>query len=185
MFSLAFLMIRGEADRELVKDLFEKYEQMMYKKAYSILHNRTDAEDTVQDTMIKIIDGLEKIRILEGNEVGYYLTSMTKNAAYDMLRKKTRLPESNVMVELNKIESDISIEDITLTKIDSERINEALKKLPDNEYEILFWNLRVGYSPSEIAVLLGISPNAARQRIYRAKMNLKTQLEKEGITNDV
>ncbi|MCH5206729.1 MAG: sigma-70 family RNA polymerase sigma factor [Oscillospiraceae bacterium] len=185
MFSLAFLLIRDAADRDFVKDLFKNNEQMMYKIAFNILHNRTDAEDTVQNTIIKVIDSLEKIRTLDSTEIEYYLSVMTKNTALDMQRKTKRLPESNVMEELDEMESDISVEEAALMNINSERIKEALRRLPEQEYEILFLNLQVGLSPSEIADQLGITSNTARQRIFRAKNNLKKELEKEGITNDV
>lgn len=185
MFSLAFLLIRDAADRDFVKDLFKNNEQMMYKIAFNILHNRTDAEDTVQNTIIKVIDSLEKIRTLDSAEIEYYLSVMTKNTALDMQRKTNRLPESNVMEELDEMEADISVEEAALMNINSERIKEALRRLPEQEYEILFLNLQVGLSPSEIADQLGITSNTARQRIFRAKNNLKKELEKEGITNDV
>lgn len=185
MFSLAFLLIRDEADRDFVKDLFKNNEQMMYKIAFNILHNRTDAEDTVQNSIIKVIDSLEKIRTLDSTEIEYYLSVMTRNTALDMQRKTNRLPESNVMEELDGMEADISVEEAALMNINTERIKEALRRLPEQEYEILFLNLQVGLSPSEIAEQLGITSNTARQRIFRAKNNLKKELEKEGITNDV
>ena len=185
MFSLAFLLIRDEADRDFVKDLFKNNEQMMYKIAFNILHNRTDAEDTVQNSIIKVIDSLEKIRTLDSTEIEYYLSVMTRNTALDMQRKTNRLPESNVMEELDEMEADISVEEAALMNINTERIKEALRRLPEQEYEILFLNLQVGLSPSEIAEQLGITSNTARQRIFRAKNNLKKELEKEGITNDV
>lgn len=185
MFSLAFLLIRDEADRDFVKDLFKNNEQMMYKIAFNILHNRTDAEDTVQNSIIKVIDSLEKIRTLDSTEIEYYLSVMTRNTALDMQRKTDRLPESNVMEELDGMEADISVEEAALMNINTERIKEALRRLPEQEYEILFLNLQVGLSPSEIAEQLGITSNTARQRIFRAKNNLKKELEKEGITNDV
>ena len=185
MFSLAFLLIRDEADRDFVKNLFKNNEQMMYKIAFNILHNRTDAEDTVQNSIIKVIDSLEMIRTLDSTEIEYYLSVMTRNTALDMQRKTNRLPESNVMEELDVMEADISVEEAALMNINSERIKEALRRLPEQEYEILFLNLQVGLSPSEIADRLGITSNTVRQRIFRAKNNLKKELEKDGITNDV
>ena len=181
MFSLAFLMIRDESDKEFVKDLYIKHEQMMYKIAYNILHNRTDAEDVVQDTFMKIIDNLEKIRRIDNNETKFYLSVMTKHAAKDMQRKANHLPESITMEEIDEIEADTSVESSVMTKIAAERIKEVLRSLPSNEYEILFLNLIIGYQPSEIAKMYGISSNTARQQIFRAKQHLKRELEKEEV----
>lgn len=179
MFSLAFLMIRDESDREYVKDLYIKYEQAMFKIAYNILHNSTDAEDAVQNTFIKIIDRLEKVRAIDSNETKYYLSIMTQNAAKDIQRKANNLPRS--IEELDELESDISVEDSVMVKIDLERFKTALGSLPENEHEILFLNLIIGHSPAEIAALYGIPSNTARQRIFRAKQHLKQVLENDEV----
>lgn len=48
-------MISDSNDRELVRLLYEKNEQLLYNVAYKILNNRTDAEDAVQDTFVSVI----------------------------------------------------------------------------------------------------------------------------------
>lgn len=185
MFSAAFLMIRDESDREFVKKLFIKHEQMMYKIAYNILHNEFEAEDALQNTLVKVIDSLEKILAIDCNEVEFYLAVMAKNTALDMQRKTNRLPKSNKMEEIDDIESDFSVEESTFTKLGSEKIKNVMASLSENDYEVLFMNVIMGFSPSEISEKFGISPTAARQRIFRAKQNLRNELDKEGITNDV
>ena len=185
MFSLAFLLIRDDADKEFVKDLFKKYDQKMYKAAYNVLQNRTDAEDAVQSTVIKIIDNLEKIRELKDSVVEFYLASMAKHTACDMLRRKIRKPDSYFMEELDEMEAEYSVEDTVIMKMDLDEIKTALKRLPEQEYVILFMNLIAGDSPTEIAEKLGISPNTARQRIHRAKQKLIKEYDNEGVANDV
>ncbi|MCH5196726.1 MAG: sigma-70 family RNA polymerase sigma factor [Oscillospiraceae bacterium] len=182
MFSAAFLMTLDEPDRKLVDDLYKKYEQMMYRIAFNVLHNFHDAEDAVHSTFVKVIDDLEKIRAINDNEIRYYISVMTKNTALDIQRKNNRIEVSD---ELDDLETDCSVEDKVLTKIDADRINEALMSLPDSDYIVMFLNLILEHSPSEIAQMLNITPTAARQRIFRAKQKLRDLLEKEGITNDV
>ena len=181
MFSLAFLMISDESDSKFVEDLYIKYEQMMYKIAYNILQSGTDAEDAVQNTFLNIIDSLERIRVINDAQTKYYLATMVKHAAVDIQRKANRLPESNVMEELDNVEADISVEEIAMMKFEADEVRRVLKTLPDNEVEILFLNLVIGYQPSRIAELFGISPNTARQQVFRARKHLKQKCEKEEI----
>lgn len=185
MFSAAFLMTLDEPDRKLVDDLYKKYEQMMYRIAFNVLHNFHDAEDAVHSTFVKVIDDLEKIRAINDNEIRYYISVMTKNTALDIQRKNNRIEVSDELDELDDKKTDCSVEDKVLTKIDADRINEALMLLPDRDYEVLYLNLVREHSPSEIAQKLNITPIAARQRIFRAKQKLRDLLEKEGMTNDV
>ena len=63
MLSALLSMINDETDKELVRSLYEANEQLMYNVAYNILHNRTDAEDAVQDSFVSVINHLEKIQI--------------------------------------------------------------------------------------------------------------------------
>ena len=60
MLSAFLSMIKDETERELVRSLYEANEQIMYNIAYNILHNRTDAEDAVQDSFVRVINHLEK-----------------------------------------------------------------------------------------------------------------------------
>lgn len=39
----------GNSDDKLISELFVEYRQMMFKMAIGILHNKSDAEDVVQD----------------------------------------------------------------------------------------------------------------------------------------
>lgn len=60
---LAIIMaIEDEDDRSFVETIFNKYAEKMYLEAVNILHNHADAEDCVQDTIVKIIDKLDRFK---------------------------------------------------------------------------------------------------------------------------
>ena len=101
-----------------------------------------------------------------------------------MLKKKQRHPEIDID-EVYDVQTDDNIEDEILDKINSEEIRNALRELSDNDYEILFLYLVKEHNPSEIADLIGISANLARQRIFRARKRLIKLLGKRGITNEI
>ena len=90
MLSALLSMINDETDKELVRSLYEVNEQLMYNVAYNILHNRTDAEDAVQDSFVSVINHLEKIREIDCNETRFYLVIVVKNISLNMLKKKQR-----------------------------------------------------------------------------------------------
>ena len=184
MLASLLAMIDSDSDRDFVSALYKQYEQMLYRVAFNILHNRTDAEDAVQDTFVRIIDNLDKIRNISSNETGFYLVIIVKNISINKINKKKRHPEVDIY-ELYDIQSDCSVEDTMLQKVDSELIRNALSELPDDDYEILFLYLIREYSPTEISELFGISANTVRQRIFRAKQRLIKLLEKRGVTNDI
>ena len=184
MLSAFLSMIKDETERELVRSLYEANEQIMYNIAYNILHNRTDAEDAVQDSFVRVINHLEKICEIDCNETRFYLVIIVKNVSLNMLKKKQRHPEIDID-EVYDVQTDDNIEDEILDKINSEEIRNALRELSDNDYEILFLYLVKEHNLSEIADLIGISANLARQRIFRARKRLIKLLGKRGITNEI
>ena len=183
MLSAVLSMIKDETDKELVRSLYENNEQLMYNIAYNILHNRSDAEDAVQDAFVSVINHLEKIREIICNETRFYLVIIVKNISLNMLKKKQRHPEVDID-EVFDTQSDENVEVEALGKINSEIIREALRELSDKDYEIMFLYLIKEHTPSEIAQLLGITGNQARQRIFRARQRLIKLLEKRGVNNE-
>lgn len=183
MISAALAMVSNETDKELIRSLYENNEQLMYNVAYKILHNRFDAEDAVQDAFVSVINHLEKIREINCNETRFYLVIIVKNAALNMLRKKKRYPEADID-EVYEAQADCNIESEILSKINSETIREALGELPDKDYEIMFLYLVKEHTSPEIAQLLGITENLARQQIFRARQRLIKLLEERGISNE-
>ena len=168
MLSAILSMINDETDRELVRSLYEVNEQLMYNIANKILHDRAEAEDAVQTAFVNVINNLEKIREINCNETRFYLVTVVKNIAINMLKKKQQHPEIDID-EIYDAQSDDKVENTIIGKINS---------------EIIFLYLVKELSPSEIAKLLGITGNHARQRIFRARQRLIQSLEKRGITNE-
>lgn len=57
---------------------------------------------------------------------------------------------------------------------------EEVQRLSPKYREVLVLYYYMGYNTNEIAVLLGIRPDAVRARISRARLRLKTELEGQG-----
>ena len=68
----------------------------MYKVAYQILHNRHDAEDAVHDSVIAIIDNLEKIKKINCHETWSYIVTIVKSRAFNIYQRKGKRSEREV-----------------------------------------------------------------------------------------
>ena len=58
----------------------------------------------------------------------------------------------------------------------------AIAHLPAQYREVLLLRHAQGYSTREVAEILELNYDAARKLLYRAKIALKDQLEKEGMS---
>lgn len=162
---------QSNAKNKFIDKLFKDYSQMMYNVAFGILHKETDAEDAVHEAFIRIITHLPKIMQISRNEIAFYLVIIVKNIAYDMLRESKHIASTDI--DTLNISSDEDIECLTIEKLTCEEIAAELRKLPENDYEILYMYIILQFRPNEIADMLNITPDTVRQRIYRAKQKLK------------
>lgn len=69
MLFYAALMTLDETHRDFVGQLYETHKKKIYEIAYSILKNRHDAEETVDEVMIRVINNVEKFMQSDGNEI--------------------------------------------------------------------------------------------------------------------
>ena len=94
---LAIIMaIEDEGDRLFVENIFNNYSEKMYLVAVNILHNHDDAEDCVQDTIVKIIDKLDLFKNAQQENYLIKLVVITcRNTAINKYEKKKRGKKHN------------------------------------------------------------------------------------------
>ena len=108
-------------DSNILNNLYNEYNRLIYGIAFSILKNKEDSEDIVQIVFMKIFQ-MDKTKLPTNNEASW-LYSLTKNETLNYLRKKKQ--------ELNLDEIYyISEEDKELNKIiDNDSYNRLIAKL--------------------------------------------------------
>ena len=89
------IAIEDEDDRSFVETIFNKYAEKMYLEAVNILHNHADAEDCVQDTIVKIIDKLDRFKHAQQED---YLIKVIpcRNTALNKYKKKSTENKSTI-----------------------------------------------------------------------------------------
>lgn len=173
----------GNSDDKLISELFVKYRQMMFKIAFGILHNKADAEDTVQDAFLWIINNLEKILQIPCHEKGNYFASIIEHRSIDIYRKKINHPTENFDEHLD-LRADERIEATALSNATIGEIKSAMNELSGRDYEMLFLYLFKQMSPKEIGEAMGITENNIRSYIKRARKRFIKILHKRGIDHD-
>ncbi len=168
---------------ELINELFETYKEMMFKIAMGILHNRSDAEDAVQDAFLWIINNLSKITQIPCHERGNYFATIIEHRSIDIYRKKTNHPTENFDEQLD-LRADERVEEAALSNATVDEIKSAMNELSGGDYEMLYLYLFKQMSPKEIGEAMGISENNIRSYIKRARKRFVKILHKRGIDYD-
>jgi len=142
-------------------------------------------DDVVQETYIRAYRSLVKNKFKEESKLSSWLFTIARNESIRMNRKlksgerrREKYVEKNLEYlndsEENNIEEKMERDDLI------EKLNEAVKKLPDKYKEVIDLYIK-GFNEKEIANFLSISRGTVKSRIHRGKEKLKEIFDKEEI----
>ncbi|WP_242826936.1 RNA polymerase sigma factor [Butyrivibrio sp. MC2013] len=144
--------------------LIDNYGNSILRVAYSYLHNMTDAEDILQDTLVQYI----KTRPL--------LESPAHEKAW-LLRVAANLSKNKIDYKKVREADELMEELVAEEEEDLAFVWEAVKSLPDNNREVIHLFYHEGYSTAEIASILGRKEATIRSDLKRGRDRLKKILK--------
>jgi RNA polymerase sigma-70 factor (ECF subfamily) len=164
--------VRSEVD---LAALVETHAALLFRVAHSILRNRAEAEDAVQDTFLRVLQHRHKLAQIEDLRV--WLVRIAWNLALDRKRRMNpgqfeegfvdtliarELPADQQLAEQRSIAA-------TLAAIDA---------LPKTERAVLLLSALDELDALAIAAVLNKSPSAVRALLFRARTRLRQRLQK-------
>ena len=183
-------IIAGE--RELFYDLIKPYERAAFMTALSVLKCEADAEEIVQEAVLKAYRALGSFR--GESKFSTWLIKITLNEA----RMKLRRSKAGAEVSLQDLtdESDGDYTPAILTDwreipsqaLERKELREALQRavneLPQAYREVLVLRDIREMNIAETAQLLGISTSSVKVRLFRARLLMQKilapQLQAQG-----
>ncbi len=154
------------AERRYIEYAVDEYGQMLFRICFSILCNKDDAEDAMQETYIRYMTKAPLFKDCDHEKA--WLIKVATNVSKNMMRYRTR-HETVGLEQLKQV--GIRAEDYG--------IFEAIMRLPTKYKTVLELYYLEGYKSDEIANILGLSPAAVRKRLQYSRRMLKDELEKE------
>lgn len=168
MLGFYLSMVESDEERSLIEFIYNEYRQLMYKTAFSILHNKFDAEDAVHEAFLRVIKNILKFRSYKCNENVSYLVIIVRGISLNMINKR------NNSAELPDNLPDVSsVEEITENKISYENVKNNIEKLTPALKDIATLFFVEEMSAQEISELLDVNINTVRSSVHRAKNILK------------
>ena len=172
---------RGDVDA--FNMLVLKYQDMLYRISWRIVHDDFAADDATQNAMIQ---AFKNIRSFRGGSFKSWLARVTVNASYDELRRWKRQPAislEQVNNEGDEIESPLWMRDPASGPQDavesgemSDAIQHCLQGLvPDYRTVVVLVDIE-GLSYEEAAQAAHIPVGTVKSRLARARMQLRKSL---------
>jgi RNA polymerase sigma-70 factor (ECF subfamily) len=174
-------------DTRAFTELVRRYEETVYRFSYKLCRDREKAEETFQDTFINVF---RKLSSFDGRSKfsTWLYTIVTNNCLMRHRQQKTRALEESLEALDHPATEDGRFAhrvarwektpaDVMLDKELRAQLERAIAKLlPD--YRIVFTLRDIeGKSTEETAAIVGISPEAAKSRLRRARAFLREQLD--------
>ena len=147
-----------------IETVLDIYGNAILRLAYSYLHNMSDAEDILQDTLIKYMQSSPAF-LTESHKKAWLLhvaANLSKNKIdYNKIRETDELEETLVAEE----REDLSF------------VWEAVKALPEKYREVLHLYYQEGYPTKEISKILNCNESSIRSDLKRGREALKQVLK--------
>lgn len=162
---LAQRAVKG--DKRAFTAIFDRYHQSLYRYCLAVVGNSQDAEDALQNTMIKVL------RALPGEErhikLKPWLYRIAHNESIELLRRRRETRQLDP--ELATAGSGLAEEAATRERLRG--LISDLDELPERQRGVLVMRELGGLDFAEIGAALGTSPAAARQTLYEARLSLR------------
>ena len=184
----ALLSAYIQGDDKAFETLVKRSKSKVYTTIYLIVKDRYIAEDLMQEAYIKAIDVIKSGRYNEEGKFLPWILRISHNMAIDHFRKEKRYP--TIVLEdgskvFNSFEfAEDSVEDMQMKADQVANVRELIKKLPDEQREVLVMRHYEDLSFQEIADQTGVSINTALGRMRYALINLRKMLNKQEIAYD-
>lgn len=158
--------------------LVERHGALLFRLAYRITGNEHDAEDAVQEGLVKAYRNLAQFDARA--PVRSWLCRIVSNAALDLLRRRARRPEEPLQSESESEELPGSaqphLDRLVFGAQVQRRLHWAMNRLSATERTAFALRHYEGLSSAEIGGALGIDANAAKQSVFRAVRKLRLAL---------
>ena len=172
------LLARARAgDRAAFEQLYRWFERPVFTLALRMCGSRSEADEILQETMLKLWSGIGGFRGDGGSPFWGWLRQIAVNEALMRLRRERRLA-----LELDGVDADDIAEDQAPpppAAADAALLQRALAELPATTRSVLWLYHAEGYTHDEIAELMQRTPSFSKSQVSRGTRRLRALLNIE------
>lgn len=156
------------------EEIAREHGDFIYTVAYRLTGDREDAQDLVQDVLVRVQRGLRSYR--PGN-LRAWLGRITTNAFLDDARRRRRRPQVALPDDPDLVlPASPSAAEAAASAGLSDELQHALASLPDDYRVAVVLSDVAGLAYADIAEQLGVPVGTVRSRIHRGRLALREAL---------
>lgn len=159
-----------------VPALVAEFSPLLFRVAHSVVHSRTEAEDVVQDTFVRV---LQHGRLADVLDMRVWLVRIAWNLALDRRRRK-RPDQMDELFAQSLVARNLPADQALAETRRTQTVLAQIDRLPRGEREVLLLSAMEELTTAAMAQVLGRSESATRALLFRARTRLKQRLAKGG-----
>jgi RNA polymerase sigma-70 factor (ECF subfamily) len=154
-------------DRDAFEMIIRTHSRTLFAIAYGILQNREEAEDVVQDSLVKA--WRMRWRVRDPEKFPAWLSMIARHRAHDVFRKHRSIPFTHERIETSEVNAPDTV-------AMDQQLHSALASLPELHRAALTLRYFEEMDYRTIENRLGLTNGALRGILGRALASLRKQL---------
>ena len=171
--------------QEAFEEMVLRHQQRVYRLAYNITHNQSDAEDVVQEVFLRVCN---KINTFLGKAAfSSWVYRITLNVSFMKLKSQKKIQQISLDNILPKYQEDgfhmgpvndwsMKTDELLLNSESRKIIQKAINQLPEKEKAVFVLRDIEELSTEKVCDILDLSAPAVKSRLHRSRLFLRKRL---------
>lgn len=174
----ALVLMAARSEQTALAELYDRYGRPAYGLALRVLRDEALAEDAVQEAFLGVWRTAARF-VPERGTASTWILTLVHRRAVDLVRREQRRRAEPL--EAAAEPSAGSVDDEAWLRLRRERVQQALRRLPDQQREALELAYYGGFTQSELAERLGLPLGTIKSRVFTGLARLRELLGEPGM----
>lgn len=159
--------------KEEVMELVLPYKDKLYRFAKSMVGNRFDAEDVVQELLVKVWKKKDQFVDIENKEA--WCMTVTRNLSIDKIRSRKK--DTSSIDDYYHISDTNANPSVQLEQRDTlSNVMQLMNQLPEKQRTVMHLRDIEGYTYKEISDMTTLTVDQVKVNLFRARQSLRAKL---------
>jgi len=175
----ALVALAARSEQSALAELYDRFGRPAYGLALRILRDEALAEDAVQEAFLTLWRTAGRF-VPERGKASTWILTLVHRRAVDIVRREERR-RTDALEQWPEPESREAVDEEAWLRLQRERVQEALRKLPDQQREAIELAYYGGFTQSELAERLGQPLGTIKSRMFGGLARLRELLGEPGM----
>ncbi|MDX6442102.1 MAG: hypothetical protein QOE43_1831 [Gaiellaceae bacterium] len=175
----ALVALAARSEQSALAELYDRFGRPAYGLALRILRDEALAEDAVQEAFLALWRTAPRF-VPERGKASTWILTLVHRRAVDIVRREERR-RTDALEHVPEQESREAVDEEAWLRLQRERVQDALRKLPDQQREAIELAYYGGFTQSELAERLGQPLGTIKSRMFGGLARLRELLGEPGM----